>query len=264
MADRYTTPTGVFNKSGLTSAEIDLTVNTDIIEDAEAELDMITGRRWDDANVLTEFINGPSEDQIGRQVPNQFADSFGISTGTGLQLNLGRARSISTNKYPILSITSFTRLNKDATTAKTFDALTTVQIAAGTTENDDYWLEMQFDEPSQTYVPNGRIILKNEDIIPGVRNYRIAYTYGYVAVPTTIRALASCMAGVRAWVSFLGGQYDRITSYSVPDQSVTKNDIYVRGQQSIDRLQTECDMLLDRIGRRSGRIFFATGGQNIR
>ena len=264
MADRYTTPTAVFNKSGLTTSEIDLTVNTDIIEDSEAELDMITGRRWDDANALIEFLSGPTEDQIGRQVPNFFSDSFGISTGTGAQFNLGRARSISINKYPILSITGFARLNKDATVAKEFDTLTTVDIAAGTTETDDYWLEMQFDEPSQLYVANGRIIMKNEDIIPGVRNYRVTYTYGYVAVPTTIRALASAMAGIRAWVAFTGGQYDRITSYSVPEQSVTKNDIYARAQQNIERLQAEVDQLLDRIGRRSGRIFFATGAQNIR
>ena len=68
------------------------------------------------------------------------------------------------------------------------------------------------------------------------------------------------MAGVRAWVQFMGGQYNRFNSYSVPQQSVNKGDFFQRGKQMINELTQEANRLLDRIGRGTRRLAFGTGG----
>lgn len=257
---RYVTAAQVYQKTGLTSTDVDLTVNDTLIEDAELELETLTGRRYDGENVLTEFIDGAKEDAIGRSVPN----SFGISTGTGIALNSGRAKSLRISNYPIQEITTFLRLNSDGTTAKTYATLSAASITAGTFDTTDYWLETQYDTVSRKLIPNGRIVLKLEDVIPGKANYKVVYKFGYgtvatPAVPIPVRALAACLAGIRAWVRLVGGNYDRINSYSVPEQSVTKGDIYNRAKQNIDTLKMEADQLLDRIGRRPRVLFVGSG-----
>jgi len=255
---RYCVANDVYAKTGLSSIEVDFSVgnNMNIIEDAEFELEMLTGRRYDGANVMTDFVDGASADVIGRSVPNSFA----MSDGTGSQINYGRARGLRVSNYPLQSVTAFNRLNIDGTTAKSYATLTSVQIAGGTTDTVDYWLELQYDVVSRMMVPNGRIILKTEDVIPGVRNYQVGYTFGYTAVPVTIRDLASCLAGIRAWVKFMGGCYNRLDSYSVPQQNVSKGSFYDRCVTNIANLRKEADDLLDRIGRRSRTLFFGSGG----
>lgn len=258
---RYVTAAQVYQKTGLTSTDVDLTVNDTIIEDAEYELEMLTGRRFDGANAVTQVLDGAKEDAVGRSVPN----SFSISTGTGQGLNSGRAKSLRVSNYPIQSITSFLLLNVDGTTAKTYAVLTAATIVAGTFDTTDYWLETMYDTVSRTNVPNGRIVMKTDDIIPGDKNYRVAYTFGYgtvvtPAVPIPIRTLAACLAGMRAWIRLVGGNYDRINSYNVPEQSVTKGDIYIRAKQNIETLKAEADQLLDRIGRRPRILFVGSGG----
>jgi len=67
------------------------------------------------------------------------------------------------------------------------------------------------------------------------------------------------MAGIRAWIRFLGGQYNRVNDYSIPQQSINKGDFYMRGKQNIETMQNEIDRILERVGRRS-RVLFTTSG----
>lgn len=239
---RYTTAASVYIKSGLTASESDVTANdSQIIHEAESEVDAITGRFWGDAKARTDFLNGPKKDMLG--ISGQLA------------------RTIKVSDYPIQSITSFLILNSDGTTNTTYANLATATIAAGTYETVGYWLEVTRDELNDTTIPTGKIILKNAEFPTGHNNVKVAYTYGYTAanLPYQVVNLASCLAGIRQWVSFLGGQYNRLDSYSIPQQSVSKGDFFERGKKAIETLKDEADRLLERIGRRPRTLFVASG-----
>lgn len=236
----YTTVAQIQAKSGLSNTEYDLTVDANIeasIQAAENEIEMITGRKFTDGTEVTEYLSFKDKDLIGNY-----------------------ATMLVLNKYPVQSVSEFKILDIDGNAVDTFDTLTAVQVAAGTFETDDYWLIVSNDAATNTQLPNGKIRLKTQTISEGTNNVKITYTYGYSSVPTCIKDLASCIAAIRCWVAFMGGQYDRITSYSVPEQSVTKGDIFSRGKQAIESLNMEANAILDRIGRRPRRFFFASGG----
>jgi hypothetical protein len=234
----YTNAQSVYNKTGLTATEIDLAVNLDIIEDAELEVEYLTGRKFTNGATKTEFFNGENKDIIG--------------------FSGNQCRTINTTEYPIQSVTEFKTLNADGSTSTTFANLTSVQIAAGTFNTADYWLEVSEDFLTHTLIPSGKVTLVSDIFPTGTNNIKISYTYGYSSVPTAIRDLASCLAGIRAWINFLGGNYNRLDSYSIPQQSVNKGDFYQRGEKMIEQLTNESERILDRIGRRS-RVLFTAG-----
>lgn len=235
----YVTASEVYQKTGLSSSEVDLSTYTEIIADAEREVEVLTGRKFSDANTATEFLNGPKSDMLG------FSGSM--------------ATTVRVRNYPIQSITSFLILNVDGTTNTTYSTLSSASIAAGTYDTTDYWLDTMVDPVSGNVVPTGTIRLKTATFPTGYNNVKVAYTYGYSSVPTIIRDLAGCLAGVRSWIRFLGGGYNRLNSYSIPQQSVSKGDFYQRGKQNIDELTALANELLSRIGRRSNVLMFATG-----
>jgi hypothetical protein len=241
---RYTSAASVYQKTGLTSAECDLAAKDEIIADAEAEVDALCGRRFDAANTFTEYINGPKKDILG-------------STGQ-------KATSFRLSRYPIQSITEFKILDVNGSTTTTYATLTAANIASGVFSTTDYWLDTMSDPLSGNTIPNGKIILKTTELPTGYQNIKVAGTYGYgsvasPAIPLAIRDLASCLAGVRAWVFFLGGKYNFLSNYSVPQQSVNKGELFERGQKMIDQLTAESERLLDRIGKKPRVLFYASG-----
>lgn len=239
---KYTTAANVYAKTGLSATEVNFTIgsNANIINDAETELEVLTGRKFTNANAITEFIDGPQPDTIGY-------------TGN-------KATSIRTSFYPIQSITGFEQDDVNGNAISTYATLTSVQIAAGTFSTTDYWLETQQDPLNNNIIANGNVRLKVSTFNAGYQNIKISYTYGYSSVPYEVTALASCLAGIRAWVYFLGGNYNRLDSYAIPQQNVNKGDFYARGQSMIAQLTEEANRLLDRVGRRPRILFIASSG----
>jgi len=232
----YCSATDVYARSGLSTTEIASATVDIMISDAEAELEAITGRKFTDANELTEFLSIKDKDLVGN-----YQSSFIVS------------------HYPIQSVTECKILDADGDATTTFDTLSSAEILAGTYESDDYWLEVANDTITNTMKPTGRIILKTQTLPEGTNNLKVAYTYGYSSVPTIITDLASCMAGLRAWVYILGGNYDGANNYSLSEFSVNIGDLFTRGKQNMEFLKTRIDSLLDRIGIKQRTLFFATG-----
>ena len=233
----YTSADRVYSKTGLTNAEVDLIKNDYILEEAESELQMLTGRKFTDGNIVTEFQSAPKKDALENKP---------------ITINL--------SNYPVQSITLFNILNTDGTVNKTYATLTTANITAGTFDTTDYWLEISEDPLTNNQYPTGKITLKTDSFNYGTNNIKVGYTYGYTSVPVPVKSLATCLAGIRAWVAFLGGCYNRLNSYSIPQQSVDKGDFYARGKQMIDQLTGEANQLLDRVGRKPRILAFSSGG----
>jgi len=236
ITSNYCSATDVYNRSGLSTTEIASSVVDIMISDAEAELEAIAGRKFTDANELTEFLSIKDKDLVGN-----YQSSFIVS------------------HYPIQSITECKILDANGNATTTFDTLSSDDILAGTYESDDYWLEVANDTITNTIKPTGRIILKTQTLPEGTNNLKITYTYGYSTVPNIITDLVACMAGLRAWVYVLGGNYDGANNYSLSEFSLNVGDLFARGKQNMEFLKTRIDSLLDRVGIKQRTLFFATG-----
>ncbi len=233
----YTTAALVQAKTGL-STEVSLSTDPNlqvIIEDAEQELEQLCARKFLNGSSMTEFITCRDVDVVGNYQ-------------TFIQLA----------HYPIQSISSFLLLDMDGNVTDTLANLTSVQIAAGTYDTADYWLDAKNDPLTNTSVPNGKVVLKVQNYPTGQNRVKIVYTYGYSAVPVAVRNLATCLAGMRLWITFLGGSYNYLNSYSIPEQAVNKGDFYQRGKQNIELLELEANRLLDRIGRHPRTMLSST------
>lgn len=235
----YCSVAGVQSKTGLSNTEVDLTSDAIVqatIQEAEIEIETITGRKFTSGNSITEYHSIKDKDILDKYQ-------------TSIQLN----------HFPIQSISVLKKLDINNTAIETYDTLSAAEITAGTFDSDDYWLEIQNDPLTNSVSPNGKVTLKTDSFPKGTNNVIVTYTYGYSAVPVAIRDLANCLAGIRCWIRFIGGSYNRLNSYSVPQQNVSKGDFYQRGMQNIQMLTDEANRLLDRIGRKSRVLAFSSG-----
>lgn len=236
----YTSIVAVYAKTGLSSSEVDLNddnIMRAIIQDAEDELELETRRKFGDAQTVTEYFSIKRSDIVGN------AQS-----------------SIQLNKYPVQSITALVVYDTQGNAITTYDTLSSAEVSAGTYISDDYRLELVNDPLSDTPVPSGRLVLLSDTFPEGDNHVKCTYTYGYASVPSAVRNVATCLAGIRCWIRFLGGQYNRLNSYGIPQQNVNKGDFYARGMQNIQNLTDEANRLLNIIGRRNRRIVASTGG----
>ena len=233
----YCSATGVYTKTGLSATEFDITTNdSQLLSEADAELELITGRKFTDAVAVTEYID------IGRM------DILENKQATFLLGN-----------YPIQSITSMLELDMDGDTTYTFDTLSAANIVAGIYQTDDYWLDTKEESLASTIIPTGKVILKTRALSAQTAKVKVVYTYGYSTVPASVTTLGNVLASIRMWKRVMSACYNRANNYGVPSQNVDKGDFYARAKMNLDLLEEEKNGLLDRIGRRSRVLFGSTG-----
>jgi len=237
LAD-YTTETKVRNITGFTTTNapaLTTTVIADMITDASREFEVLTGRKWGNANAITEFQDGMRQDAFENKV-----------------------LTIILSNYPIQSITEFLELNSDGTTAHTYENIASSSI---TPDTNEYVIDADGE-----YVLNariGKITLITRTVPEGVRRIKISYTYGWTDAlrPAEVSEIVGCMASLRAISFVTGGIYDGVKSYSVPEMSV--------GKEQSERLQTLVNYLAQRIqslldsptiGRKERTLFAVTAG----
>ena len=233
----YCSTTDVYNKTGLSTSEVSSAVCESLILDAEAELEMLTGRKFTNANSFVEYISCKGKDIL---------DNY--------------PSVVLLNKRPVQSITAFNILDIDGNATSTLATLSAASIAAYDYDTADYWLETLNDPVTNGIVPTGKLNLKTKTVPQGINNVYVTGTYGYSTVPVVVKNLAICLSGMRLWIFFLGAGYNRLDSYGIPQQNVNKGDFYQRGKQNIEMLKEEADRLLERIGRKTRTMFFSTGG----
>lgn len=209
----YSTKTQVRNRCGLTTTDVDDTTLDQHIAEADAEIELITGRKYTNSNSQTDNL-GPFP-----------RDMFGNKT-----------KQLLLTQYPVQTVTSVQILNKDETVNTTV-------------ASTDYWLNSEA----------GIITLKDNAAVEYPRSVKVIYTYGISAVPTYVTQLSECIAGIKAWVKFLGGNYNVLNQYELPEMSFNQGDFYARGKQMIDMLRAEADMILNTIGRRQNTVMSASG-----
>lgn len=225
----YCTVDQVRVKTGLTTSEISDNDIQLLINFADAEIDNRVGQKFASGTSVTEYYSIYTPKRADDILPNR----------------------ILLKHYPVQSITSFTLINSSNTAYSTLDTLSSTEIDAGTYISDDYYCD----------VDTGIIELSSMsfDFVPD--RAKITYTYGKSELPYIISELSACLTGIRAWINFLGGNYDRLNSYSLPEQSYDKGDFYGRGIKMIELLKGNAEELFNQIGRKqSSQIAISSGG----
>lgn len=105
--------------------------------------------------------------------------------------------------------------------------------------------------PSEVFVdpPSGEIILKDTAEVLFFASTKpqqnvIVYVYGHTAVPRIINQLTAMIAAIGALVEQIGGTFDDVTSYSMPEFSASKGEPFTNIRETIVRLDTRINSIL--------------------
>lgn len=216
-------------KSGISStADVSDADITSFITLSDSEINNTTNQNFGDANSALEYHNVYQPKRADDILPNR----------------------ILLKHYPVQSIATFTLLDSSGTASTTLAALSAANILAGTYMTADYYCD----------VTNGLVELTSKafDFVP--RKAKITYTYGFASVPAIVKELSASLSGIRAWIEFLGGNYNRLNSYSVPEQSYQKGDFYARGRQIIDDLTKKSEELFNQLMKKQRSQIMVTSG----
>jgi len=224
----YSTIAQVRQVSGLAITDVSDADVTSSIAFADEEIERKTNRKYSSGNAVTEFYNVYPPKRIDQLSQNR----------------------ILLDNYPVQSITSFTLVDSTGSPYSTLANIANAAILAGSWQTADYFVN-----------PNNGLIELNSkvfDMVP--KRAKISYTYGYASAPTIVSELSACLSGIKIWVEFLGGQYNRLNSYSLPEQSYNKGDFFDRGQKMIEKLSSRADNIFNQIGIKQRTQLFATSG----
>jgi hypothetical protein len=235
---QYCNARHVYAKTGLSISEVSEENMAYHIRGAETEVESSTGRSWSAGNSVTEYFSGPRKDMFDN-----------------------KSYTVLLSNYPVQSITQFQILNSDGSVNTSYTALSTNEIRSGVYRTSEYWLDYKTGIVSfiSNTIPEAMSNLNGTGVIqPSFKNVKIVYTYGFDSVPSNVSELTACLAGIRAWISFLGGNYNCINSFSVPESNVNKGDFFARGKMMIDQLTDEANRLYANIGKRSDVMVIST------
>lgn len=85
--------------------------------------------------------------------------------------------------------------------------------------------------------PTGKIQFMDKSFEGGIRDLKIKYTYGASAVPFVIRDFCASLAALRCLIVLIGGSYDDVTNYSIPEFSASKGEPYTNLRATIVELE---------------------------
>lgn len=230
MAADYGTVAAVRSISGLTSTSTisDADIET-FLTYAQGEIEATTDQKYTTTTTYTEYYTLRAPPRADSKYPNR----------------------ILLKHYPILSIDTFNLVDTTNTNYAVLDTLTSVEIATGTYQSDDYFCDVQI----------GAIELNSRYFDYAPRRVKIIYKAGYSSVPAIVTQLANQLATQMALTQFLGGSWEKANKFSVPEQSFEVGDIKEKAMATLDSTRVKIDNLYAMLGNKwKSQIAATTGG----
>ncbi len=197
-----------------------------IIGFSDSEIDNLFNRSFENGTTFTEYISMYLPKRADDIAPNRFVISH----------------------YPIQSITEFQLITSTSTVTSTLATLSSTSVTENNWQTADYFIDPSY----------GLIELTSRTIQYTPSKAKISGTYGYSSTPTFVQELSSVLSSIRGWLNFLGGNYNRLNKYEIPEQKFDKGDFYDRGMKIIDSLTTRANTLVGLIGEKYRSQFFST------
>ena len=87
--------------------------------------------------------------------------------------------------------------------------------------------------------PGGNLYFMNNAEPYGIQNVKVAYNVGRSSVPFNVRQLTAAIAGINCLVNMIGGSFDDVTAYTIPDMSISKGEPYTNMRAAIRELENK-------------------------
>ena len=218
----------VYTIGGFSGNEVVANDVDTLIDFSDAEIDSLFNRSFNNLTPFTEYISMYLPKRSDDLAPNRFLLSY----------------------YPIQAITEFLLVGATSSTNTTLATLSSTMMAENNWQTADYFIDPRY----------GLIELNTQTVQFSPSKAKIKGQYGYTTVPSNVEELSAVMASIRCWIKFLGGNYNRLNKYEVPEQKYDKGDFYDRGMKAIDRLTDRANTLVSLIGEKYKSQFFSTSG----
>lgn len=265
----YCSTDDVYRIAGITSSEISAANVTSFIQSAEAEIDRFTGTTWlynvdsDSSGTATSATSTTLVDTGQSWTTDEFEDfAIYIKNGTGS----GQTRDITTNTGTAVTVSTAWTTNPDSTSEyEIFYAQLESETGDGdgsdtyfTKKHPLFSLEsLTIDSTSVTtsevyqYTDSGKLTLKSSaetSVFSNSNPQLISLTYYYGVRPKArlkylIRDFTATIAGIMALTAQIGGTFDDITSYSLPEFTASKGEPYTNIRETIQKLKNKMDVL---------------------
>ena len=83
----------------------------------------------------------------------------------------------------------------------------------------------------------GKLTFISSTIPNGTKNVKVRYNVGAATVPYNVRDLTANMAALQCLVRLIGGSFDDVTAYTIPEMSVSKGEPYTNMRAAIIEIQ---------------------------
>ena len=224
----YSTSSQIYVLGGFSSTEVSQANVETLVEFADAEIDSLFNRSFDDETPFTEYISLYLPKRADDIEPNRIMTSY----------------------YPVQAITEFILLTSTSTTTTTLATLSSNMMEINQWQTADYFIDPQI----------GLIELNSRTLQHSPSKAKIRGTYGYSTVPVYVQELSAILTAIRSWVNFLGGNYDRLNKYKLPEQEYDLGDFYDRGMKAVDKLTDRANSLVSLIGEKYKSQLMVTSG----
>lgn len=257
----YCTSDDAFRASGLTTSEITTNNMLLFIREAEREVDRYANNTyWSEQDDGTATSAGTSTftDSTKSWVSDEYiGDLVWIYKGIGV----GQVRKIDDNDGTNLTIATAWTTTPDSSSKYRLIHTATDPYEEMLEDGDDtdtlfldkypvhafdfiasYGITIQTSNIYH-YKDRGKLVLKNTaekaywDSRP--QAVHIQYYYGVYPLPWNIRRLTAIIAALKALIHQIGGTFDDVTSYSIPDFTASKGEPYTNIRETVLKLTLE-------------------------
>ena len=100
----------------------------------------------------------------------------------------------------------------------------------------DDQISTEINQRSVKFEDWGEVTFISNNVIGGTRNIKARYTIGKSSVPKLIRQTTAAIAGMAAIVGLMGGTFDDVTAYTIPEMSVSKGEPFTNMRATLVEL----------------------------
>ena len=191
---------------------------------ADAELNLMTDRKWD---TVTDFTQSLDYTEIIDK-----SDYSIYETSESRDTEKSPKNYINVDFKPLKSVTKIEFYDKNG------DEITAAELNSTNYPNEWEWYDY------------GRIVFKDYEPSTGLKQIKVTGTYGKTTTPSQITELSCWLTGLRLYMNLSGGSYNDVTSYTLGGISISVGEPYINIREFMVQANKRIEQLRVWIGDR--------------
>ena len=193
---------------------------------AKAEVDKLTGRKWDTATDFSELMDYFKQRTSAEHTIYERSETSDEYAGEDFVV-------VSNAYVPLASVSKIEFYDKDG------DEDTTAELDS--TNYPDEW----------EWYSYGKILFKDLNLAKGYKKVKVTGTYGQETTPALVTELTCWMTGLRLYMNLSGGSYNDVTSYSLGGVAISVGEPYINIKEFMTQANRRIEQLIRIIGVRN-------------